>query len=296
MKNAEDLHIWITGGDGQLGQCLRDAVAAENTSAVFTERNDLDLADTEKVEAFLKEHKPNVLINTAAYTAVDQAEDEPEEAAWVNEKIPAVLANACADNKVLLIHLSTDYVFDGTATVPYAEIDAVNPKSVYGKTKRVGEETVLGANPNNMVVRTAWLFSEYGHNFMKTMIKLGAVKPQLRVVNDQHGKPTYAGHLAKTLLAMAVQSVDKAANHGGIYHFANAGETTWYAFASEIMKQKGYSCEVQPCTTEEFPTKAARPAYSVLNTQKIQRTFGVEIIHWKKALSEAIQKLPKHEM
>lgn len=279
-----------------MGQCLRDAVAAENISAIFTERDDFDLSDPDKVSSFLLKHKPNVLINTAAYTAVDQAEDEPEEAAWVNENIPAVLANACAENQVVLIHLSTDYVFDGTANKPYSETDAVNPKSVYGKTKRNGEKVVLNADPQNMVVRTAWLFSEYGHNFMKTMIRLGAIKPQLRVVNDQHGKPTYAGHLASALLVMAEQTVDKTANLGGIYHFANAGETTWFAFAAEIMKQKGYSCEVQPCTTEEFPTKAARPAYSVLNTQKIQSTFEIDIIHWKEALSEALQKLPNNEV
>lgn len=296
MKNAEGLHIWITGGDGQLGQCLRDAVAAKGISAVFTERDDLDLSDPEKVGAFLLEHKPNVLINTAAYTAVDQAEDEPEEAAQVNETIPAVLAKACAQNQVVLIQLSTDYVFDGTASKPYSESDSVNPSSVYGKTKRNGEKVVRDSDPQNMVVRTAWLFSEYGHNFMKTMIRLGAIKSELRVVNDQHGKPTYAGHLALALLTMAKSSVSKNANYGGVYHFANGGETTWYQFAAEIMKQKGYSCEVQPCTTEEFPTKAARPAYSVLSTEKIQRTFGVDIIHWKEALSEALQKLPNNEV
>lgn len=285
-------NTWITGATGQTGQCLRDSLANHSEiRAVFTGREDVNLADEGQVKEFITERGIQVLIHTAAYTAVDRAEDEASVALQVNADIPQILAEACRQKGVPMIHVSTDYVFDGTSDRPYAESDTENPQSQYGLSKWLGELEVLQASPGNAVVRTSWLYSEYGHNFVKTMLRLGAEKESLRVVNDQHGCPTYARDLAEALLTMAAKLHANPGQFGGIYHFANAGATTWFEFASEIMKQAGLPCEVLPCTTEDYPTKAVRPAYSVLDTRKIQTTFGLEIRDWKSALADALSKL-----
>lgn len=249
------------------------------------------LDDAKQVRDFIAKEKIQLLINTAAYTAVDRAEDEPTAAMNTNTDIPQILAEACLEKGTSIIHLSTDYVFDGTSEEPYSETDTENPQSQYGLSKWLGELEVLQAHRRNIVVRTSWLYSEYGHNFVKTMLRLGAEKESLRVVNDQHGSPTYAGDLAGALVVMAEKVLAKPDEFGGVYHFANKGTTTWFGLASEIMKQRGLSCKVEPCTTTEYPTKAVRPANSVLDTQKIQSTFDIEIKHWKDALSEALSKL-----
>lgn len=286
------LNIWITGTSGQLGQCLRDVLLNNpNIHPNFTGRSDIALDDAKEVQGFLAQKQIQMLIHTAAYTAVDRAEEEPGAAMHTNADIPLILAEACREKGIPLIHISTDYVFDGTATTPYTETDAENPQSQYGLSKWMGELEVLQAHSRNIVVRTSWLYSEYGHNFVKTMLRLGGEKESLRVVNDQHGCPTYAGHLAKALVAMAEKVHDDPEKYGGLYHFANAGATTWFELAAEIMDQQGLSCKVEPCTTAEYPTKAARPAYSVLDTQKIQATFGLEIKDWKAALTEALSKM-----
>jgi len=268
-------------------------VLNENSSlvGVFSNRKDVDLSDPVDVKHWIQHNAIDVVINTAAYTAVDRAEDEPEAAMHTNADLPQILAEACRQAGIPLIHISTDYVFDGTSENPYSESDTENPQSQYGLTKWLGELEVLQAHRRNLVIRTSWLYSEYGHNFVKTMLRLGAEKESLRVVNDQHGCPTYAGDLAKALIVIAGKVAANPDNYGGIYHFANTGETTWFGLASEIMQQSRLNCKVEPCSTAEYPTKAARPANSVLNTQKIQSTFGIEIKHWKDALTEALSKL-----
>lgn len=286
------INIWITGASGQLGQCLRD-VLEENSavSGVFSNRSDVDLSEPAAVKHWIQRHNIKMVINTAAYTAVDMAEDEPEAAMQTNADMPQILADACRNAGIPLVHISTDYVFDGTSKSPYSETDAENPKSQYGLTKWLGELEVLQAHRRNLVIRTSWLYSEYGHNFVKTMLRLGAEKESLRVVNDQHGCPTYARDLALALVVIADKVVENPNDFGGIYHFSNAGETTWFGLASEIMQQRDLSCKVDPCTSAEYPTKATRPANSRLNTQKIQSTFDIEIKHWKDALTEALSKL-----
>lgn len=291
MSNTS-LNTWITGATGQLGQCLRDVLQNHtDIRPVFTGRTDVVLDDAKQVGDFLSEKKIQLLIHTAAYTAVDRAEDEPDAAMHANADIPQIIAEACSEKGIPMIHISTDYVFDGTATTPYTETDIENPQSQYGLSKWMGELEVLQAHPRNIVVRTSWLYSEYGHNFVKTMLRLGAEKESLRVVNDQHGCPTYAGDLASALVEMAEKLSASPDQFGGIYHFANTGITTWFDLATEIMRQRNLPCKIEPCTTEEYPTKAARPAYSVLNTQKIQTTFGLEIKDWKAALTEALGKM-----
>ena len=293
--SATNASIWVTGASGQLGQCLRDVCAAGSDERfVFSGRNDLDLADEAQVENWMHKHKVQLLIHTAAYTAVDRAETETEEAMLANATIPEVLARVCARLSVRMIHISTDYVFSGNRpgdAAGYSESDATGPQGAYGKSKLLGEEAVLHASPQNLAIRTAWFYSEYGHNFVKTMLRLGTERESLRVVNDQHGCPTYAAHLAEALLQMVPALLSKPGEYGGLYHFVNGGATTWYHFASEIMQQAGLNCKVEPCTTADYPTPAKRPAFSMLNTQKIQATFGLRIATWQEALSECLQKL-----
>lgn len=294
MQPTTTLNIWITGADGQLGRCLKDVLPNHhNVQGVFSSREDLDLQNKVAVESWLNDNKINVVINTAAYTAVDKAEDEPEAAIHANADIPEVLATACNDHGIPLIHVSTDYVFDGTASEPYTENDVENPQSQYGLSKYLGELEVLQGNKRNVVVRTSWLYSEYGNNFLKTMLRLGAEKESIRVVNDQHGSPTYAGHLAEVLVTIAEKITGEMDEDiGGVYHFSNAGTATWFDFATAIMELRELPCKVEPCTTAEYPTKATRPAYSELDTRKIQSIFDLKIANWKDALKDALSKMP----
>lgn len=259
---------------------------------VFSTRDDLDLSNAQHVSEWMDRHQPHVLINTAAYTAVDRAEEEPETARLGNTIVPETLAAVCAQKGIPLIHISTDYVFDGKGKRPYQEDDPVNPQSVYGKTKLDGERAVLKASPQNLVIRTSWLYSEYGHNFVKTMLRLGAEKASINVVNDQLGNPTYAGDLARTLVTVVDQMASDKRSSGGVYHYTNGGIASWYDLASAVMRQRGLPCAVKPCTSAEFPTKAQRPAFSALDTQKIRTTFGLEIPDWKDALKRALAQIP----
>lgn len=294
MSNTTPITCWITGANGQLGRCLRDVIESDShVKAVLSTRDDLDLADLDQVISWIDRYQPDVVINAAAYTAVDRAEEEEEAAQLGNATVAATIAGACASLKIPLIHVSTDYVFDGEGTRPYREDDPVNPQSAYGRSKLNGERAVLAASSDNMVVRTAWLYSEYGHNFVKTMLRLGNEKESIGVVNDQLGSPTYAGDLARALIAIVTKiAADRTPNYGGIYHYTNGGTATWFDLASAVMEYQKLSCKVNPCTTDEFPTKARRPAYSVLDTQKIRTTFGLEIPYWKDALSRALSKIP----
>ena len=279
--------LLITGGNGQLGTELSKLLP----NAIHTDVDDLDITNRKAVEKFVKSNKIDTIINCAAYTAVDKAEDNIELAKKIN--IDGVYNLAQMQTK--MIHISTDYVFDGLAHKPYTPEDKPNPISVYGETKLRGEESVLfrafyiyQSLIPAIIIRTAWLYSQYGNNFVKTMRKLGSEKESINVVSDQIGTPTYAGDLAEAIVKILPQMNSE---NNGIYHFTNMGVCSWYDFATEIMEQSGLKCVVKPINSEEYPTRAARPYYSVLDKSKIVKTFGLEIPHWKKSLSKCIKQL-----
>lgn len=271
----------VVGANGQLGNELRLLLGDE---AGYVDRNELDITDRRAVLDFVRPEKYQAVINCAAYTAVDKAEDEPEPAEKVNRDGPANLALT----GVPLVHVSTDYVFDGQSCVPYTEDDRANPRSVYGVTKLAGEQAVLAAADTAVIIRTAWLYSEFGNNFVKTMRRLGAERDSLNVVFDQAGTPTYAKDLAQAIVDILPRLSPEVK---GVYHFSNEGVCSWYDFALAIMQKSNLSCKVNPIESSQYPTKALRPSYSVLNKGKIKKTFGIEIRHWEAALDECINNL-----
>ncbi len=272
-------NVLITGANGQLG-CELQALLPE---VILTDVSTLDITDLEAVKAFITDHQIETVINCAAYTAVDKAEDEPELAAKINTLGPANLAKSGAK----IIHISTDYVFDGKNYKPYTEEDTPNPISIYGKTKWAGEKAVLDNAEIAIIIRTAWLYSSHGNNFVKTMRRLGSEKTSLNVVTDQIGSPTYAGDLAKAIIAILPQMNKK---NNGIYHYTNEGVCSWYDFATKIMDLSGLNCRINPIPSSDYPTKANRPFYSVLNKSKIKSTFGIEIPHWEKGLKKCLKQ------
>ena len=272
--------ILITGCHGQLGTALMKLLP----DAIGTDVEELDITDFGAVQAFVLKNGIDTIVNCAAYTAVDRAEEQPDFAGRINVLGPENLAKTGCK----MIHISTDYVFDGKGCVPYQPEDETHPLSVYGMTKRAGEQAVLQYASAAVVIRTAWLYSETGKNFVKTMLKLGAEKEDIGVVADQVGSPTYASDLAKAIVQIIPQLTKETA---GIYHFTNEGVCSWYDFATEIMTMAGLKCCVRPLTTAEYPTKAVRPAYSVLDKSKIKKTFGVSIRQWRQALNECLNKL-----
>lgn len=271
----------VVGANGQLGNELRLLL---KDRAEYVDRGELDITDKRAVLDFVTPEKYAAVINCAAYTAVDKAEEEPELAAKINRDGPANLAMS----GVPLVHVSTDYVFSGANCVPYRESDAPDPRSVYGVTKLAGERAVLDAAETAVVIRTAWLYSEFGSNFVKTMQRLGAERGSLNVVFDQAGTPTYAKDLAQAIVDILPQLSPEVK---GVYHFSNEGVCSWYDFARAIMKKSGLSCKVSPIESSQYPTKAVRPSYSVLNKGKIKNVFGLEIRHWEAALDECINNL-----
>lgn len=271
--------ILITGANGQLGTELAKLLP----EAVLTDVADLDITDFQAVQSFVQERQIKTIINAAAYTAVDKAEDEPLVAQKINVQGPENLAKTGCK----IIHISTDYVFDGTNHQPYRPEDKTNPVSVYGKTKAEGENAVLKNAPIAAIIRTAWLYSPYGNNFVKTMRRLGAERDTLNVVADQIGTPTYAADLAKAIKQILPQLNEQTK---GIYHFTNEGVCSWYDFAVEIMRLSKLSCKVLPITSAEYPTKAKRPFYSVLDKNKIKKTFHLEIPHWKESLEQCLKQ------
>lgn len=273
--------LLVTGANGQLGQELRLLLGDR---AVYAGRAELDIADEEAVKAFFAGRKFDFVINCAAYTAVDKAEDDAEAADRANRLGPELLARYGRN----IIQISTDYVFDGTAYLPYRESDEPNPVSVYGRTKLAGERAVLRDAETAVVIRTAWVYSAFGSNFVKTMRRLGAERESLGVVFDQVGTPTYAADLAAAIVAVLPQITPGTKE---IYHFSNEGVTSWYDFACAIMEESGLSCAVRPIESSEYPTRAARPAYSVLNKAKIRRDFGLAIPHWREALKRCLSEL-----
>lgn len=271
--------LLITGADGQLGREL----AARLPNAILTDCKKLDITDENAVGDFVEKNNIDVIVNCAAYTAVDKAEDEQEKAWLVNVKGAENLAKSGAK----LIHVSTDYVFDGNNSVPYKTDDETNPKSVYGATKRDGELAVLKNAKCAIVIRTAWLYSANGNNFVKTMRRLGAEKDAINVVCDQIGTPTYAGDLSDAIVQIIPQMKPE---NSGIYHFTNEGVCSWYDFATEIMDLSGLKCQVNPIKSSQYPTRAVRPKYSVLDKDKIKSVFGVRIQHWKKGLEKCLKQ------
>ena len=283
MKN-----ILITGCNGQLGNEMQlQAKAHPEFNFFFTDVKELDITDEQAVTNFIHDNVIDCVVNCAAYTAVDKAEADEARADMLNHVAPGFLARAVGRQGGCMVHVSTDYVFDGTAHIPYREDAATCPDTVYGRTKLAGEKAVMEECPRTAIVRTAWLYSTFGNNFVKTMLRLGREKEQLGVIFDQIGTPTYARALATAIFAILTQGVVP-----GIYHFSNEGAISWYDFTKAIHRIAGIStCRVRPLHTEEYPTPAARPHYSVLDKTKIKETYHIEIPYWEESLADCIRLL-----
>ena len=282
--------ILITGANGQLGLCLQDLLRGQVDCQVYgTDIDTLDICDAGQVEQFLEEHPVEIIINAAAYTAVDKAEDDVEMAYRINCDAVGNLAKAAAKHHAFLVHVSTDYVFDGLSNRPYTELDTPRPMSVYGSSKLAGEEAMRESGCQGVIIRTSWLYSEYGHNFVKTMLKLGAERESLSVVYDQIGAPTYAGDLARAILEICRQG--KSRKGVECYHFANEGCICWFEFTKAIFEIAGIRCAVKAILTSEYPTKACRPAYSLFNLSKIKNDYSLDIPYWRDSLKVIINKL-----
>ena len=284
------MNILVTGCNGQLGTELQKiALNGKQHQWFFTDIDTLDICNKTAVEECFVKNGIDACINCAAYTAVDKAEDEPELATLVNSFAPKVLAEACKNHDALLIHISTDYVFGGDAHEPYKVDDPINPQSVYGSTKAEGERLIRESGCNYMIVRTAWLYSSVGKNFVKTMLMLGDTKDEINVVADQRGCPTWAHDLAFALVALLDKNGKNEIHE--TFHFTNEGQITWHDFATAIMEIGGKQCKVNPITTEQYPTKAKRPAYSVLDLSKIKAYTGIQIPDWRESLAKCIDEL-----
>ncbi len=289
--------IVLIGHTGQLSRSLWEQLCAAGHDVIRLGRPGVDLSLPDSVTDAILAARPDVVINPAAYTAVDQAEDEPLIAAAVNAAGAEAMARAAAKAGAPIVHFSTDYVFDGCKTSPYVETDAPGPIGVYGRTKLEGERRVALANPRHIILRTAWLCSPFGTNFVKTMLRLARERPELRVVDDQYGSPTFAGDVAEVVCKLVLRIVDASArvDHFGVFHAVNQGEATWYGFARAIMesarRRGGPSVPVYPIKTVDYPTKARRPAYSMLSTEKLATVHGIRLRHWKAALSDCLDQL-----
>ncbi len=281
--------ILVTGCLGQLGNELQ-ALAEDYEDSCrfyFTDKDDLDITDRQAVQDFVEQNAISIIINCAAYTAVDRAESEPELCDLLNNIAPGYLAEAVDSVGGAMIQVSTDYVFDGTAHCPYREDDTTNPQTVYGRTKLAGEEAVIRSCAGSMVIRTAWLYSTYGNNFVKTMLRLGKEREELGVIFDQVGTPTYARDLARAILTAVEKGIVP-----GVYHYSNEGICSWYDFTRAIHRAAGIdSCTVRPLHTEEYPTPAKRPHYSVLDKSKIKDTYDISIPWWEDALKECLKEM-----
>ena len=288
MKQVK--HILITGAGGQLGRELLDLFTGnEQYSVIPTDVAELDITNNEAVERFFDENAVDFIVNCAAYTAVDRAEDDEECALRINADAVANLAHAANRRGVKTVHVSTDYVFDGESCRPYDETHPVNPLSAYGRTKLAGEQQLMEiTHGNGVIVRTAWLYSPHGKNFVKTMLELGRSRDQLKVVFDQVGSPTYARDLASAIIAI----IDAPEWIPGIYHYSNEGVISWYDFTKAIHRIAGITnCNVMPCHSADYPTPAHRPSYSVLDKTKIKQTYGITIPYWEDSLRHCIDRL-----
>ncbi|MBD3583779.1 dTDP-4-dehydrorhamnose reductase [Flavobacterium selenitireducens] len=279
--------ILVTGASGQLGQAIR-SVSAEFPEIVFHFANssEIDISNLEQIRDAFERISPNFCINAAAYTAVDKSESEPEKAREINVKGAANLASVCLEKNSTLIHVSTDFIFDGLASEPYSEESPANPTGTYGLTKRDGEIEVQKILDRHFIVRTSWVYSEFANNFMKTMLRLASERDEISVVNDQIGTPTYAIDLARALVEIA----QSGKTVYGIYNFSNEGVASWYDFAREIFDRTQSKVVLKPIPTSSFPTPAKRPAYSVLDKSRIKSVFGLKIRPWQDALAESLSK------
>jgi dTDP-4-dehydrorhamnose reductase len=287
------MRLLITGSNGQLGSEIKELVANYGkVDFVFKDLPDLNICNFNLLQSFIIDNKINAVINCAAYTAVDRAEEDAEIAEKVNSTGVINIVNALQTVKGKLIHISTDYVFDGNHFLPYKETDPVSPIGVYGATKRAGELAVFNSAIDSIVIRTSWLYSSYGNNFVKTMLRLGNEKENLEVIFDQVGTPSYARDLAKTCLEILTGEYSaKISKNGNLYHYSNEGVTSWYDFAISTMELGGVNCRVKPIQTKDYPTLAKRPQYSVLNKSKIKSDFKIEIPYWRDSLKDCIEKI-----
>ncbi len=275
--------VIVTGANGQVGQSLQFiSPNYPDIQFVFCDSKVLDITNLNNINQVFEQYKPNYCINAAAYTAVDKAESEPEEAHLINVNGAKNLAEICKEFKTVLLHISTDFVFDGTKKTPYTEDDIPNPTGVYGKTKLDGEKAIQETWHKHFIIRTSWVYSQFGANFMKTMLRLASERDSLSVVNDQIGTPTHAVDLAECLVKIIQTNNSQPTTHNfGIYNFSNEGQCSWYDFAKEIFRVNNISINLQPIPTTSFPTPAKRPSYSVLDKSKIKRVFGLKIKDWE---------------
>jgi len=293
------MRILVTGAKGQLGREIIRQAPARARDCIGIDMEEADLTDPTQVNRVVDAIRPRLLINTAAYTLVDVAQTETDTAFAVNREAAAHLAAACAVNRIPMVHISTDFVFDGTQAVPYTENDPVAPLSVYGQSKAAGETAVRDTLDRHLIIRTAWLYGNHGHNFVKTMLRLGQAKQEVRVVSDQVGCPTYAADLAAALLSLAERLSGSTDIPWGTYHLCSTGEVSWYEFARHVLKvahRLGLvpPVAVTPITTPEYPTPAPRPAYSVLACRKIEANFGIVCPPWQVSLEKMLQRHAHH--
>lgn len=289
------MNILVTGANGQLGNCVRNASVKGSDKYFFTDIPELDITDRGAVKSFLRENDIDIIINCAAYTNVDKAEDEYDKAELLNADGPYILSTELRERNGTLFHISTDYVFGGSQlNIPATEEVATNPTGVYGLTKLHGEDKIRESGVKSLIFRTAWLYSEYGNNFVKTILKLTSEKPALKVVFDQVGTPTYAQDLADVIVGII--SGRNYDGNEGIYHYSNEGVCSWYDFSCSISEEAGNrGCRISPCHSDEFPSKVVRPSYSVLDKTKVKNTFSIEIPHWRESLKKCISRLEKVE-
>ncbi len=285
--------VLVTGSYGQLGSELRQiAPQMKDVDFVFTDADTLDICDKEAIEQFVIGKSFDFIVNCAAYTAVDKAEEDEEKCFAINSEAVRNIGEVAASNGIKVIHVSTDYVFDGTAHTPYTENEKINPKTVYGRSKALGEADLKRVCLDAVIIRTSWLYSVYGNNFVKTMLKLGQERDELKVVFDQIGTPTNAADLAAAILQIIEKTIENEnAFKTGVYHFSNEGVCSWYDFTIAIHRLAGITCNVLPIESKEYPAKAPRPFYSVLNKSKIKKTFGLTIPHWESSLKNCLAKL-----
>lgn len=288
------MKLLITGANGQLGMSVKKvADRFPEFNFLYTDLAELDITDHDAIHSLIQKENINGVINCAAFTAVDKAEEQIDLAYQINETGPFNLAKACQATKCFFIHISTEYVFSGKGFRPYSPDEKTNPASVYAKSKAAGEDSILKLNPDGWIVRTSWLYSEFGQNFVKTMLKLGREREQLNVIADQIGSPCYATDLAMAILSMLKKRQTSSKNKSGmaIYHYANTGCASWFDFTKAIMEIGGLECSVTPIPTEMYPLPAPRPFYSVLNTDSTVRDFGISIPYWRDSLMKCIETL-----
>jgi dTDP-4-dehydrorhamnose reductase len=284
--------IAVSGKNGQLGKELQ--VAARSASAfdfVFAGSEELDITDEQAVDAFFELHRPAFFVNAAAYTAVDKAETDQERALKVNGEAPGYIAGKCLEYNCRFITISTDYVFNGRGTRPYLPNDHTEPVNYYGHSKRVGEEKTLANNPKSIIIRTSWVYSEYGSNFVKTMLRLMHDRKELSIVSDQTGSPTYARDLADAIISI-IQSKNAGIENAGIYHYCNKGIISWFDFAVAIRQIAGLSCELKPISSSAYPTPARRPNYSALDTSSLEKAFNIQLKDWRASLETCLAQIP----